>query len=84
MAERLRPMPQHGTIHDSVYNVFSFALFAAYELESEDRENPGYEPTRTGAPGARKNIVRMCVEFGRRQTTKGDDQNNQGEDPCNS
>jgi hypothetical protein len=31
-------MPQHGTIHDSLYNGFSFGLFAAYELESEDRE----------------------------------------------
>jgi hypothetical protein len=31
-------MPQHGTIHDSLYNAFSFGLFAAYELESEDRE----------------------------------------------
>jgi hypothetical protein len=30
-------MPQHGTIHDSLYNAFSFGLFAAYELESEDR-----------------------------------------------
>jgi hypothetical protein len=33
-------MPQHGTIHDSLYNAFSFGLFAAYELESEDRELP--------------------------------------------
>jgi hypothetical protein len=31
-------MPQHGTIHDSLYNAFNFRLFAAYELESEDRE----------------------------------------------
>ena len=31
-------MPQHGTIHDSLYKAFSFGLFAAYELESEDRE----------------------------------------------
>ncbi len=31
-------MPQHGTIHDSLYNAFSFGLFAACELESEDRE----------------------------------------------
>jgi hypothetical protein len=31
-------MLQHGTIHDSLYNAFSFGLFAAYELESEDRE----------------------------------------------
>ena len=31
-------MPQHGTIRDSLYNAFSFGLFAAYELESEDRE----------------------------------------------
>jgi hypothetical protein len=31
-------MPQHGTIHHSLYNAFSFGLFAAYELESEDRE----------------------------------------------
>jgi hypothetical protein len=31
-------MPQHGTIHDSLYNAFSFGLFAAYELEAEDRE----------------------------------------------
>jgi len=31
-------MPQHGTIHDSLYNAFSLGLFAAYELESEDRE----------------------------------------------
>ena len=31
-------MSQHGTIHDSLYNAFSFGLFAAYELESEDRE----------------------------------------------
>jgi len=31
-------MPQHGTIHDSLYNAFSFGLLAAYELESEDRE----------------------------------------------
>jgi hypothetical protein len=31
-------MPQHGSIHDSLYNAFSFGLFAAYELESEDRE----------------------------------------------
>ena len=30
-------MPQHGTIHDSLFNAFSFGLFAAYELESEDR-----------------------------------------------
>ncbi len=34
----LRRMPQHGTIHDSLYNAFGFGLFAAYELESEDRE----------------------------------------------
>ncbi len=33
--------PQHGTIHDSVYNVFSFGLFAAYELESEDAKTLG-------------------------------------------
>ncbi len=38
LAECLRRMPQHGTIHDSLYNAFSFGLFAAYELESEDRE----------------------------------------------
>ena len=38
LAVCLRRMPQHGTIHDSVYNAFSFGLFAAYELESEDRE----------------------------------------------
>ena len=31
-------MPQRGTIHDSPYNAFSFGLFAALELESEDRE----------------------------------------------
>ena len=31
-------MPHHGTIHDSLYNAFSFGLFAAYELESEGRE----------------------------------------------
>ena len=31
-------MPQHGTIHHSLYNAFSFGLFAACELESEDRE----------------------------------------------
>jgi hypothetical protein len=31
-------MPQHGTIHDSLYNAFSFGLFAADEVESEDRE----------------------------------------------
>ena len=31
-------MLRHGTIHDPVYNAFSFGLFAAYELESEDRE----------------------------------------------
>jgi hypothetical protein len=31
-------MSQHGTIHDSLYNAFSFGPFAAYELESEDRE----------------------------------------------
>jgi len=29
---------QHGTIHDSLYNAFNFGLFAAYEMESEDRE----------------------------------------------
>ena len=29
---------QHGTVHDSLYNAFSFGLFAAYELESEGRE----------------------------------------------
>jgi hypothetical protein len=38
LAECLRRMPQHGTIHDSLYNAFSFGLFAAYEMESEDRE----------------------------------------------
>jgi hypothetical protein len=32
-------MPQHGTIHNSLYNAFSFGLFAAYELESEDCEH---------------------------------------------
>ena len=31
-------MPQHGTIHHSLYNAFSFGPFAACELESEDRE----------------------------------------------
>jgi hypothetical protein len=31
-------MDRHGTIHDSLYNAFSFGLFAAYELESENRE----------------------------------------------
>ncbi len=31
-------MPQHATIHDSLYNAFSFGLLAAYELESENRE----------------------------------------------
>ncbi len=33
--------PPHAparTIHDSLYNAFSFGLFAASELESEDRE----------------------------------------------
>jgi len=29
---------QHGIIHDSLYNAFNFGLFAAYEMESEDRE----------------------------------------------
>jgi hypothetical protein len=28
-------MRQHRTIHDPLYNAFSFGLFAAYELESE-------------------------------------------------
>ncbi len=37
LAECLRRMPRHGTIHDSLYNAFSFGLFAAYEMESEDR-----------------------------------------------
>src|SRR5262245_29354628 len=37
-SKRLRRTPQYGTIHDSLYNAFSFGLFAAYELESEDRE----------------------------------------------
>jgi hypothetical protein len=27
----LRRMPEHGTIHNSLYNAFSFGLFAAYE-----------------------------------------------------
>jgi hypothetical protein len=31
-------MRQHGTIRDSLYDAFSFRRFAAYELESEDRE----------------------------------------------
>jgi hypothetical protein len=31
-------MLQHGTIHDSLYNAFSVGLFAAFVLESEDRE----------------------------------------------
>jgi hypothetical protein len=31
-------MPQHGTLHDSLYHAFRFGRFAAYELESEDRE----------------------------------------------
>jgi hypothetical protein len=31
-------MPRHGIIHDSLYNAFSFGLFAAHGLESEDRE----------------------------------------------
>lgn len=38
LAECLRRMDRHGTIHDSLYNAFSFGLFAAYELESENRE----------------------------------------------
>lgn len=25
-------MPQHGTIHDSLYNAFSFGPFAAYVM----------------------------------------------------
>jgi hypothetical protein len=33
--------PQHGTIHDSVYNAFSFGLFAGYELELEDAKTLG-------------------------------------------
>ncbi len=46
-------MPQHGTIHDSLYNAFGFGLFAKYELESEDREllqrliSASEPPTRT-------------------------------------
>jgi hypothetical protein len=33
-------MPQHGTIRDSLYNAFSFGLFAASELESGRRTAP--------------------------------------------
>jgi hypothetical protein len=33
--------PQHGTIHDSVYNAFSFGLFAGCELELEDAKTLG-------------------------------------------
>jgi hypothetical protein len=29
---------QHGIIQDSLYNAFNFGLFAAHEMESEDRE----------------------------------------------
>lgn len=52
LAECLRRLPQHGTMHDVLYNHFSFGLFAAYELESEDREllqrliHEWREPTR--------------------------------------
>ena len=38
LAECIRRIPRHGTLHDSLYNAFSFGLFAAYELESEDRD----------------------------------------------
>ena len=40
LADCLRRMPQHGTIHDSLHNAFSIGLLAAYELESEDRVRP--------------------------------------------
>jgi len=49
-------MPQHGTIHDSLYNAFSFGLFAAYELESEDREL-----LHPSANGARSIADRMTL-----------------------
>jgi hypothetical protein len=44
---------QHGTIHESLYNAFSFGLFAAYELESEDRELVRHSSrTRPSTPAA--------------------------------
>jgi hypothetical protein len=50
-------MPQHGTIHDSLYNAFSFGLFAAYELESEDRNCS----RNSSANGARSIADRMTL-----------------------
>jgi hypothetical protein len=38
LAECLRRIPKDGTLHDALYNAFSFGLFAAYELYSEDRQ----------------------------------------------
>lgn len=38
LAECLRRIPKDGTVHDALYNAFSFGLFAAYELESLDSD----------------------------------------------
>lgn len=59
LAECLRRMPQHGTIHDSLYNAFSFGLFAAYELESEDRELLKKLITEWRSPFRRPNDARL-------------------------
>lgn len=59
LAECLRRMPQHGTIHDSLYNAFSFGLFAAYELESEDRELLRRLVDEWRAPDRRPNDARL-------------------------
>lgn len=58
LAECLRRMPQHGTIHDSLYNAFSFGLFASYELE-EDRELLQRLITEWRSPFRRPNDARL-------------------------
>jgi hypothetical protein len=43
-------MPQHGTIHDSLHNAFSFGLFAAYELEFESISSPVGRVAKSSTP----------------------------------
>jgi hypothetical protein len=57
-AECLR-RPKDGTLHDALYNAFSFGLFAAYELHSEDSDLLGKLVSSWREPGRQANDARL-------------------------
>lgn len=59
LADCLRRMPSHRSIHDGLYNAFSFGLFAAYELESEDEELLQKLLAEWRSPSPRPNHARL-------------------------